>query len=38
MFRHRFHSPDGNDLGQATYPDSVKLTERLTSDTLGASK
>jgi hypothetical protein len=29
MFRYRLHSPAGDDLGEATYPDQVKVGEEL---------
>jgi hypothetical protein len=29
VFRYRLHSPDGDDLGEATYPDMVKVGEEL---------
>jgi hypothetical protein len=29
MFTYRLHSPDGDDLGEATYPDRVKVGEEL---------
>lgn len=29
MFTFRLHSPDGDDLGEATYPDRVKVGEEL---------
>lgn len=29
MFKYRLHSPDGDDLGEATYPDRVKVGEEL---------
>jgi hypothetical protein len=29
MFTYRLHSPDGDDLGGATYPDMVKIGEEL---------
>ena len=29
MFTYRLHSPDSDDLGEATYPDSVKVGEEL---------
>jgi hypothetical protein len=29
MFTYRLHSPDGDDLGEATYPDMVKVGEEL---------
>jgi hypothetical protein len=29
MFTYRLHSPDGDDLGQAFYPDMVKVGEKL---------
>jgi hypothetical protein len=29
LFTYRLHSPDGDDLGQATYPDRVKVGEEL---------
>jgi hypothetical protein len=29
MFTYRLHAPDGDDLGEATYPDRVKIGEEL---------
>jgi hypothetical protein len=29
MYTYRLHSPDGDDLGEATYPDMVKIGELL---------
>jgi hypothetical protein len=29
VFRYRLHSPDGDDLDEATYPDMVKVGEEL---------
>jgi len=29
MFTYRLHSPDGDDPGEATYPDRVKVGEEL---------
>jgi hypothetical protein len=29
MFTYRLHSPDGDDLGEATYPSMVKVDELL---------
>ena len=29
MFRYRLHSPDGDDLGEATYPQMIKPGEEL---------
>jgi len=29
MFTYRLHLPDGDDLGEATYPDTVKVGEEL---------
>ena len=29
MFTHRLHLADGSDVGEATYPDRVKVSEEL---------
>jgi hypothetical protein len=29
VFRYRLHTADGDDLGEATYPDRVKIGEEL---------
>jgi hypothetical protein len=29
MFTYRLHLPDGSDVGEATYPDRVKIGEEL---------
>ena len=29
MFRYRLHSPDGDDLGEATYAERIKIGEEL---------
>ena len=29
MFRYRLHSPDRDDVGQATYPERIKVGEEL---------
>jgi hypothetical protein len=29
MFRYRLHTADGDDLGEATYPDMIKVGEEL---------
>jgi hypothetical protein len=32
MFTYRLHSPDGDDLGEATYHDRVRVGEELSFD------
>jgi hypothetical protein len=37
VFRYRLHSPDGDDLGEATYAVTIKPGERSTSALVGDS-
>jgi len=37
MFTYRLHSPDGDDLGEATYPDRWRSARSCSSAVAGAS-
>jgi len=37
MFTYRLHTPDGDDIGEATYPDRVKIGEEPSSAAAGGS-